>query len=344
MPITAKELARELGISAAAVSMALNDKPGVSSETRKKVRLLAQEKGFDFSKIKPSPAREGSVYFVIYKKNGAVVDDTPFFSELSEGISEECSRAGVRLHVTYIYESDLEEIVAGKKGTPSGSPDRFFGTDCRGILLLGTEMMTDNLKPFLALPVPIVVVDSYFETFRCDTVLINNVQGAFNATHHLIRKCKSQPGYLKSSYAINNFIERSDGFYKAVRAAGMSTSQCIVHELTPSLDGAYADMMQILESGEPIARCYFADNDLIASGAFRAFREKRYRIPKDIAIVGFDNLPMSRILDPPLTTIDVPKHYMGAQAVKRLLERMETPDMPAIKIEIATELVDRYSC
>ncbi|MDY6308516.1 MAG: LacI family DNA-binding transcriptional regulator [Oribacterium sp.] len=344
MSITARELAKELGISAAAVSMALNDKSGVSSETRKKVKLLAQEKGFDFSKIKPAHISDGAVYFVIYKKSGAVVDDTPFFFELSEGISEECSRAGIRLHITYIYESDLENNISDKKGASSKSLDRFFGTDCRGILLLGTEMMTNDLKPFLSLPIPIVVVDSYFETFRCDAVLINNVQGAFHATHHLIRKCKSQPGYLKSSYQINNFVERSDGFYKAVRAAGMSAPKCIVHELTPSLDGSYADMMQILESGVPLARCYFADNDLIASGALRAFREKGYCIPKDIAIIGFDNLPMSRVLEPPLSTIDVPKHYMGAQAVKRLLERMETPDMPAIKIEIATELVDRYSC
>ena len=178
--------------------------------------------------------------------------------------------------------------------------------------------------------------------FTCDTVIINNTQGAYLATRHLIDKCHAQPGYLKSSYAINNFNERQDGFYKAVRLHGMSSSQSIVHELTPSMSGAYADMKELLAGNEPLARCYFADNDLIAAGAIKAFREKGLRIPEDVAVVGFDNIPISQILD--LTTINVPKEHLGRQAVLRLLQRIKDPSIPPVKIEIGTSLVDRYSC
>lgn len=175
-------------------------------------------------------------------------------------------------------------------------------------------------------------------------MLINNRQGAYQATQHLIHRCKSQPGYLHSSYPINNFLGRTDGYNKAIRFHGMSPSTGIVHELTPSLFGAYADMKEILETKEPLARCYFADNDLIAVGAIRAFREFGIRIPENIAVVGFDNMPLSQMMVPLLTTINVPQQYMGEQAILRLAARILRPDMPVVKMEISTSLVDRYSC
>ena len=334
MPITAKELARKLNLSPAAVSLALNNKPGVSTDTRKQVLLAAQRYGYDFTRIQARSSREGTIYHVVYKKSGAIVADTPFYSEMTEGITQACSHAGYKLRVIYLYESEVAE-----RGL-----DALIPTDCSGILLLGTEMVSDDLRPFQKLSIPLVVLDSYFETFACDAILINNEQGAYQAARHLIRKRKAQPGYLMSSVRINNFLSRADGFYKAVRASGMSTSQCITHELTPSLTGAYADMKEIIAGGEPLADCYFADNDLIAAGAFRAFREAGLRIPQDVALVGFDNMPVSQVLEPALTTIHVPKQYMGEQAAKRLFARMESPDMPVVKVEIATTLVDRFSC
>ena len=332
MGITGKELARKLNISAAAVSMALNDKPGVSPQTRKMVKVEAEKYGYDFYRIQSRKSKAGSIYFIVYKKSGAVVGDTPFFSKVSEGIQVACTKEGYHLRTQYIFESDFS----------NKDLETIQFSDCAGIILLGTEMMTDDLRPFLALPIPVVVLDSYFETFPCDTVLINNEQGAYIATRHLFQKCKAQPGYLKSSYKINNFLEREAGFKKSVRAHGMSFSRSIIHELTPSIEGAYSDMKEILETGEPLARCYFADNDLIAAGAIKALREAGKKIPKDIAIVGFDNIPISQILD--LTTINVPKEYMGTLAANRLFDRIKNPNLPTIKLAVETSLVDRYSC
>lgn len=332
MGITAKELAKKLNISAAAVSMALNDKPGVSPETRKKVKVAAEKYGYDFFRIQSKKSRTGSIYFIVYKKSGAVVDDTPFFAKVSEGIQSACAESGYHLRTQYIFEADFS-----KKDL-----ETIQFSDCTGIILLGTEMMTDDLKPFLDLPIPVVVLDSYFETFPCDTILINNEQGAYIAARHLFQTCKAQPGYLKSSYKINNFLEREAGYKKSIRAHGMSFSRSIIHELTPSIDGAYSDMKEILKWNEPLARCYFADNDLIAAGAIKAFREAGKRIPEDIAIVGFDNIPISQILD--LTTINVPKEYMGRIAAERLFERIRNPKLPTIKLAVETFLVDRYSC
>lgn len=334
MSITAKELAKKLNISAAAVSMALNNKPGVSTTTRRLIIDTAKKHGYDFSRITEKQTTAGCIYFVIYKKHGAIVSDTPFFSEVSDGISLACQDSGYKLKSCYLYEDEdtiLRQI------------EEIQFSDCLGIILLGTEMSAEDLKPFQTLSTPLVLLDTYFEAPTCDCILINNVQGAFLATSYLIRKVKKQPGYLKSAYPIRNFSKRADGFYKAVRDHGLSTSQSIIHELTPSVEGAYADMLTILESKEPLADCYFADNDLIAIGAVKALKEKGYQIPHDISIVGFDNLPMSSIIEPALTTIHVPKQYMGELAVARLINILNDPHSYPTKTEVSTTLVKRKS-
>ncbi len=334
MGITAKELAKKLNLSAAAVSMALRGKPGVSTQTRQLVHDAAIKYGYDFTKISDKKSFGGSVYLAIYKKHGTVVTDTPFFSELTEGASLGCKEQDYKLKVSYIYEE--EETIAKQIGDIQYS-------DCAGMLLLGTEMAVEDIRPFLSLPFPIVLLDACFDTVPCDSVLIDNLQGAFVATQYLIRKCGAQPGYLRSSYQISNFAARATGFYNAIRASGMSSSKSIVHRLPPSIDGAYADMLEMLRSGETPASCYFADNDLIAVGAMKALRQCGFRIPEDVCVIGFDNLPVSSVIEPALSTVHVPKQYMGEVAARRLIELMEHPGQPPVKIQISTTLLKRQS-
>ena len=216
--ITAKELAAMLGLSEAAVSMALNGRAGVSERTRERVLKAAEEYGYDFSRIREKQFErdhpEGNLLFLIYKKHGAVVADTPFFAELTQGIEAESRRSGYRLVVRYVYEEDsrTQFSLATKEG---------FG----GAIILGTEMDEGDLPLLAALPFPFVLLDTYFEGAPYDSVLINNVQGAYLATSYLIAKYRTQAGYLSSSYPINNFSERADGFYKAIRRSGLSPSR-----------------------------------------------------------------------------------------------------------------------
>lgn len=123
----------------------------------------------------------------------------------------------------------------------------------------------------------------------------------------------------------------------------MATSKSQVHLLTPSTEGAYSDMLELLNQGEEPARCYFADNDLIACGAIRALTEKGYRIPEDVAVMGFDDMPIATYINPPLTTIQVPKLNMGKTAVRRLAQLIADEGEVPEKIEIGTTLVRRKS-
>ena len=356
MSVTAKELAEKLHLSPAAVSMALNSKPGVSTETRSRVLDAAAQYGYDMSRISAKKRSSKDICFLIYKKYGTIVTETAFFTELFEGVTDACREIGYRVNTQYIYdnESSPSSAAAGSgvlRGTSADVPgdalarqlDALPLNNCAGIILLATEMTADRYPLFASLPVPVVLLDTYFENITADYVLINNVQGAYLAASYLIRRTKKQPGYLQSSYPIGNFRERANGFYNAVRAGGMSASRCIVHRLSPSVEGAFADMMELLENGEETAPCYFADNDLIAVGAMKALKAKGYRIPEDISIAGFDNISYGHVLEPSLTTIHVPKKEMGRTAVLRLREILEFSHTVPLKIEISTKLIKRKS-
>lgn len=335
MSITAKELAKILGLSEAAVSMALNGKPGVSTATRQRVLETAHNHSYDFTRLKKSSKTTKTIHYVIYRKYGAVlkVQHTAFFDTLTTGIEEHCKANGYKLVTTNIFEGpDVDKQLK-----------RAITSDCIGILLLGTEMQKEDFFPFSYISLPIVVIDTFIDSTKMDCVLMNNEEGAYKATRFLIKKRQTQPGYLRSSYDMYNFEARADGFYKAIRNSGMSPSNSIVHRLSPSMEGAYADMTEILKSGDEIASCYFADNDLIAAGAMKAFKDFGYEVPKDVGFVGFDNISMCTYIEPNLTTINVPIRYMAETAVKRLISINDDDHYRPIKIEVNTNLIRRQS-
>lgn len=332
MSINAKQIAQKMGISEAAVSMALNGKPGVSKKRRDEIIAVAKQYGYDFSRINER-FTGGEVKFLIFTKNNAVVDNTQFFNLLLKHVEIACKQRGLRLSTLYFHNSD--DLVA--------SVNIISKTIQTGILLLATEMSEAELLKLNKINVPIVIMDALYDSIPFNYVCINNRQGAFLATDFLLRQFHAQPGYLQSSYSIVNFQERANGFYNAIRSVGLSSSQSIVHRLTPSLDGAYADMKQIIENGDKIARCYFADNDLIALGAIKAFREKGYKIPRDIAIIGFDNIPACNQSTPSLSSIDVPKNKLGECAIEVLLSQMRQQVNCSLNIIINTSLIMRAS-
>ncbi len=332
--VTAKELAARLHLSESAVSLALNNRPGVSRETRKRVLEEARAQGYDFSrKAAAREQKKGAVCFAVYRKSGAVVGDTPFFSELTSGVSNHCRRLGYECVIRYLYEDeDLRSQLFGLR-------EASFA----GVIVLATEMEEHILSLFDQLELPLVFLDAYFDRPEYNFVLINNNQGAYLATRTLIRKCRAQPGYLRSSYWISNFDARADGFYRAIREAGMSTAHSPVIRLSPSQDGAYADMKEYLKGEKEVAKCYFADNDLIAIGAMQALKEAGYRIPEDVSIVGFDDISASEYVSPPLTTVEVPKTTLGETAVSRIDQLIEKKNNYPLKIEIFTRLIRRKS-
>jgi len=331
MAITAKELAKELGVSPAAVSIALNGRTGISEKKRQIILEAAESAGLrrDSRKTPVSPV----IHLVIFKKHGMVYGDTPFFSALLEGVSAQVSESGCRLQVSYFYaaQDDKEQL----RGITS--------SDCAGILLLATEMEYEDLCCFMALKLPVVILDSFFENAPFDSVVINNVQGAVQAVEYLLTCGHRHLGHIRSSVEISNFYERHIGCLKGVKdcvEGGRCTLDTIFTGSTH--ETAYRDMNRYLEENPVLPTAFFADNDIIAGGCMRALREHGYNIPEDVSIVGFDDVPTANVGFPGLTTVNVPKEYLGKFAVQKLLERIRSKEpTPTTKTCVNTALVIR---
>lgn len=333
MALKSKDLARMLNISPSTISMVLNNKPGISNETRKKVFDKIEEMGNDLHSKRQITDKNSFIYFVIYKKHGTIITDTPFFSQLIEGVEIETKKHGLNLQITYCYANqDVSEQLP-----------QLDGKDCKGILLLATEMGERDILYFTKLNIPIVFLDSYFDDLNMDTVVINNVQAARTAANYLLNNGHSKIGYLHSSVYINNFRERMDGFRKALGFAGIENRDEFVFTVEPTIEGAYRDIKALLEIKTPMPTAFFADNDIIAISCIKAFKEYGYKIPKDISIIGFDGIPYGEISDPPLTTMHVPKHRLAMLAVDRLVSKINGNTDEIIKIEVSANLIERNS-
>lgn len=336
MKIRIKDIAKAVGVSPSTVSLVLNNRPGISEETREKILKKIEELGYSTTRAssKVTKGLTKNIRFIVYKKHGKVVGETPFFSALIEGIEQEARDEGFNLLISYMNEQseNRQEIIQIIKESPVD-----------GILLLATEMYPHDLLIFNNLTLPIVVLDSYLENKNMDFVVISNVEAIYNATSYLIQKGHKEIGYLDSSVWIKNFEERKEGYEKAIKQCGLALRKEYIFSLEPTLEGSYKDMQDILEKRPKLPTAFVAANDIIAFGAMKALKEAGIRIPDDISIIGLDDMPFCEICDPPITTLRVYKERMGKIAVKRLIERIIDNVEERVKIEVRTELIERKS-
>jgi LacI family transcriptional regulator len=329
MSITAKEIAARLGVSAATVSMVLNNRPGIGEATKQKILDMVQELGYEKKQLRIVQARPQSLNLVIYKKHGDVVSDTPFFAELIQGIELQTRQSGFNLLVTYFYESQNHDEQFSA----------IIASSCRGIILLATEMVSQDMKIFSSLRIPLVILDNSFSDVPRDSITINNIRGSGEAVKYLEQSGHTRIGHLRSSVNINNFYERREGYLRALKQADPVYTVAI----SSTSDGAYRDMKKYLASNPEIPSAFFADNDIIAISCIRALREGGRRIPEDVSIIGFDDIPASAVVDPPLSTMRVPKKSLGILAVERLIKQINGETSETVRIAVNTELVIRSS-
>ena len=325
MSMTAKELAKKLGVSQAAVSLAFNGKPGISEETRQRILAAADEHQVHHTVRKQSNA---VIDVVCYKKHGMVFGETPFFSALMEGIFTSASALNCTVHISYVYgDNGLGEAIS---------------ENSVGLILIATEMTDkEDIEPFLRLNKPMVVLDALFRYRNFNCVTIDNQKGAYDATRCLIDHGHRRIGHLKSSVTIRNFVEREDGFLAACADAPGCTPLTV--SVGSTQETAYADMLSWLKTKPQLPTGFFADNDLIAISCIRALKDMHYRIPQDVSIVGFDDIPMSAVSSPALSTIHVYKEDLGYSAVNLLCTIIGKPRRAPVNMRISTDLVERKS-
>ena len=330
MPITIKDVARESGVNTSTVSRALNNGYGVNDETRKHVMEVAMRLNYRTNQVARGLVTGRS------QTIGLVVSDirNPFFAEVARGAEDAAYRAGRDL---VLCNSDL---TAEKQ---MGYFDSLLAKRVDGIVMNSVAALSRAQQDQLwAAGVPIVLLNRSSVYRRFSSVLGDNLQGGEIAGNYLIDLGHTQVVHITGPRAHGNLTDRAKGFLKAFHDRGLSEPEVIYGEHT--FPGGYESARRLLEADRKIT-AIFAGNDVLAFGCIRAAIEKGIRIPDDLSIIGFDNVEMSQITNPPLTTIDQPKYEIGKAAIEMLLNVMAKDGIrePEHRV-IGVRLIERQSC
>jgi len=336
MRIRIKDIAGAAGVSPAAVSMALNNRPGIGEKTRQKILTIARSMNYDIERSSNLlHNKKTTIRFLYISRHGHVVnhEHEVFIANYIDGMSQAASKLSFALEISTILEGSIEEILKAAKSDRIG-----------GVIVLGTEIAKDEMKGFSSINVPMVIIDNYDEVLAYDFVDMNNKESVFTAIAHLVSKGHREIGIVESYVTTPNFAMRAEAFREAIKDQGLELRKEFCYQVDSTFEGAYRDMSSVLDGQPVLPTALFCSNDIIAYGCIKAFKEKEIRIPEDISVVGFDNLPSSAMMEPALTTIEVSKQQIGRLAVQLLSDRILAKNsQPTSKILVSGQLVERAS-
>lgn len=331
-----KQIADLANVSLATVSLALNNKPGVSPVTRERILSIAETLKSSSDTQSFKQLIKGSVRFLKIVKHSHIVnrDHDVFIAAYIEGMDKEARKHGYNLEITHITFDQIGEFVSHLNSSSS-----------KGLIVLGTELNARDILDFESVNVPIVVIDTTFDFIRLDFVDMNNTEALFQIVRHLLENNHRDIGLIWGEQVeARNFELRRTAFEQAMKYFGLPFNPRSIINVDSTFTEAYQGVLQYLKREQRLPTALVCANDLIASACLKAFKESRVRVPEDVSIIGFDNLPMCEMLDPPLTTMKVSKQQIGETAMELLIGRIHHRiAAPTLKISVGGQLVVRKS-
>ena len=305
---TIKDVAREAKVSVASVSRALNGQGGVTAETLERIRVAAKRLHY----IPDNAARS-----LITRRThtiGALLPDLfgEFFSELIRGIDLAARSRGLHLLVSSSHDG-ADEAAAALRAM-QGRVD--------GMLILSPWVDEDFLEANLPGALPTVLINSPIHASGRSVLNIDNRGGAYAMTEHLLRTAKHKDIAFIAGPAGNFDAEqRALGYREAMKKLAPKVPLNIVDGSFTEESGYHAGRQLLAQGKRPSA--VFAANDMMAVGCLYAFKEAGLQVPADIALAGFDDIPIARYLTPPLSTVSVHIAELGRNALERLAALMD---------------------
>ena len=333
MSYTAKDLASELGVSQATVSLALNNKPGISQERRNLILQKAQERGLIASK-KQTPLFS-NISFVVFRRTGVMVSNSPFFSLLLDGASNAAYEFGYNLVMTQLNcllpaDEQVQQIRA---------------TNSAGLIIFATEALPEDLALMQSIGLPFVIVDNTEFCDFVDTICINNRHGISSAFQYLYDLGHRRIGFFKSKSEINSFSERLNVYKQCMQEKHLKIVESSIIPISYMGSDAQVEIEPFLRHPD-FPTAFLSDNDFIATSAKQGLQSAGLDIPGDVSIIGFDNREIGEIYHPTLTSIALPTDFFGRISVEILLARIRdlgTEPRPPVTVSISGKLVVRES-
>ncbi|GAA5037175.1 LacI family transcriptional regulator [Marivirga lumbricoides] len=333
--ITIKDIARKLGVSPSTVSRALKDHPDISPQTKKEIQELASSLNYQPNSVALS-LRQSKTHTI-----GVIIPEIAhfFFSAVISGIEDIAHSAGYHVIITQSNESFEREVMNTKA---------LFNSRVDGIML-SISRETNNyqhLQNLLDNNVPLVFFDRMVESLNACKVIVNDEQGAYEATTHLIEQGYYRIAHLAGPQNLGISKNRLNG-YKAALADNkyMMDDNLVKVCGLGTYEEAEAITNELLDYRFP-PDAIFSNNDVAAYGAMTAIKKRGLRIPEDVAIVGFSNWRFSSLIQPALSSVTQPGFKMGQEATRLLMKQIALgDDEEAITetISLKTNLVVRES-
>jgi DNA-binding LacI/PurR family transcriptional regulator len=281
-------------------------------------------------------ARTGAVAFVVHQ-HGFPFSSDPFYFVILRAVERALSKEGYHVMLTTVEErTDGLRLVSERR--------------VDGVVLAGPDLSASLSLSAIQRGLPVVLVDNALERTPSDCVVCDNYEGARAAVRHLLSHGHKRIAFVGGPTAWLSTRERQAGYEDVMREAQLKT--VVVHEPATSIATGLAAGRRLF--GKPNVTdvtdvserpgAVFAVNDAMALGVIRAARDAGLLVPRDLAVVGFDDIDMAEVADPPLTTVRIAKDLMGELAARQLLELIHTERKLPVKSVVATTLVVRGSC
>jgi LacI family transcriptional regulator len=329
-----EDIAKQAGVSRSTVSRVVNEYPHIRADVRKRVLEVIQNTGYHPNAAARTLASQRSwTIGLVLPQSVSFFFTDPYYPHLTKGIAQACNQYNYTLAFFLVGSKDDEEKIfprVSRKGLLDGV-----------IVQAGHHGDQQIIGQLIDANMPLVVAGRPFRSDNVSFIDTDNVNAAYNAVNHLIRLGYRRIGTITGPVSSTVGIDRKNGYLKVLNERNKIVDESLISEGDFTEAGGYYAMQKLLSS-KPDA--IFAASDIMAIGAMRAVREAGLKIPDDIALVGFDDLPIATLSDVQLTTVRQPVIQFGIKAVEILIDLIENGINPPRRIIMDTELVIRESC
>ncbi|WP_162909737.1 LacI family DNA-binding transcriptional regulator [Aggregatilinea lenta] len=334
-PQSLEDIAAKAGVSRSTVSRIINNTSGVSERTRQRVLKVIAQEGFA-----PNPSaralvtrRTQVISVVIPLAPLTFFEDTFYFPTLLQGISMTTSKRDHAM-MLWLLQSEEEHHTFYRRIVTNRLMD--------GVVIASATRDEPLIEYFLESGIPFVMVERpSYHLDQISFVSIDNEASAYNAVTHLIALGRRRIGHITGNLGIADGVDRVRGYERALATAGLPVDQTLIVEGNFSHNAGYLGAKQLVEQH---VDAIFAANDITARGVLQALHEIHIRVPDDIALIGFDDLPTASQLRPRLTTVRHPVQEKGQMAASILLDLIEDPGSGPHQVTLPTQLIVRDSC
>ncbi|WP_221091508.1 LacI family DNA-binding transcriptional regulator [Deinococcus aquaedulcis] len=326
--VTIKDIARAAEVSISTVSRTLNGSSAVAEAKRVRVLAAAERLGYEPNVAAQGLVRGRSMTIGVLTQDIA----SPFYSEVARGIDVGFAGSGYQpIFVNGHWQIQDE----------SAAITALIRRQVDGLIILGGRLGDAQLADLHA-RFPLVLVGRRVAALGGACLSVDNVQGAFLATSHLIQLGHRRIGHVTGVSSQRDAVDRLEGYRLALAEAGLAFDARLVFEGDFSESAGIQAVEHWLGQGAALSAIFTA-NDQMAYGARLGLYRRGIRVPEDISLIGFDDLPASQFTLPPLTSVHQPLFEMGQQAARTVLHRLQTPDLPLTPPELPLSLSVRES-